>query len=105
MENRRNPDSPPADSMAKVSLDNLGEQDTERIFIAKNLKMALKVEKLLTDRGIDYAVAIEKFTQTRFFFTFEYDGATFYVLAAQAPFCRRLLLDQGFSNGIIEEGS
>jgi hypothetical protein len=91
--------------MAKVSLDVFDERDIERIFIAKNLKVALSVEKLLTDRGIDYAVGIEKFTQTRFFFTFEYNGAAFYVLAAQAPFCRRLLFDQGFSNGIIEESS
>jgi len=34
-EKSANPGSPPADSMAKVSLDNLDERDIERVFIAK----------------------------------------------------------------------
>jgi hypothetical protein len=91
--------------MAKVSLDYFGERDIERVFIAKSLKVALRVEKLLTDRGMDYAVIIEKFMQRRIFFSSEYDGAALYVLADQAPFCRKLLMDNGFSNGVVEENS
>jgi len=91
--------------MAIVSLDSFSERDVEPVFIAGSLSEAQRIEKLLTDEGIDYAVEIEKFMQTRIVFTSEYHGATFYVLASQAPFCRKLLLDHGFSNGIIQEGS
>jgi hypothetical protein len=86
-------------------LDFFAERNIERVFIAGNLKEALKIERLLTEQGIDYAVKIEKFMQTRIFFTSEYSGATFYVLSTQAAFCRKLLAGQGFSYGIIEEDS
>jgi len=91
--------------MAKVSFDSFSEHDIERVFIAGNLSEAQRIEKLLTDEGIDYAVEVEKFMQTRIFFTSEHLGATFYVHTGQAPFCRKLLLTHGFSNGILQEDS
>ena len=91
--------------MAIVSLDSFSEREVEPVFIAGSLSEAQRIEKILTDQGIDYAVEIEKYIQTGMLLTSEYNGATFYVLSRQAPLCRKLFLDYGFSNGIIERDS
>jgi hypothetical protein len=82
------------------------ERNITRIFIASSLHEALKIEKILTANGIDYAVEIEPFIRTGLFaslFVSEASGAAFYVSSGQASFCRDLLRNEGFLAGIVEE--
>jgi len=47
--------------MAEKSLDEFPAHERERIFIAANLNEAEKVEHILKERDIDYAVNIEPY--------------------------------------------
>ncbi len=55
-----------------------GEQDLALIYVAKRLRDALKLEKLLTDSAIDYLVEPDRYTGGIIFRT-ERVGAFFYV--------------------------
>lgn len=85
--------------MAHVDPEDL--QDRERIFIARTLRQARKVEALLTDAGIDYAVQVEPYGRSLLFGTIRH-GAAFYVTAAHAAQCRERLVGAGFGKGVIE---
>ncbi len=76
--------------------------EVTRIFIASNLNEAQNVEKLLTLRGIDYAIEIERYVRLSVFGT-DAAGAAFYVSYGQGSFCRDLLREAGFVAGIVEE--
>jgi hypothetical protein len=85
--------------MAHVDPEDL--QNLERIFIARTLRQAKKVEALLTDAGVDYAVQVEPYGRSLLFGTIRH-GAAFYVAAAQATECRDRLIRAGFGKGIVE---
>ena len=87
--------------MAHVELEDL--QDLERIFIARTLRQARKVEALLTDAGVDYAVQVEPYGRSLLFGTIRH-GAAFYVAAAGATDCRERLIRAGFGTGVVERG-
>ena len=72
------------------------DSDVSLIHIAGTLRGALKLEKLLTEQGIDYAVETDQYV-SGFFFATEKTGAFFYVLAGQADYCRALLAQHKFS--------
>jgi hypothetical protein len=71
------------------------------VFITPKLGEARRVEALLTQRGVDYAVHVELFGYT-LFGSARY-GAMFYVAAGQAHYCRSALADAGLGLGVVEE--
>ena len=56
-----------------------GERELELVYIAKRLKDALRLEALLTEAGLDYAVETDKYVGG-LIFRGERVGAFFYVL-------------------------
>jgi hypothetical protein len=88
--------------VAHVDADDL--PDRERVFIARTLRQAKRVEALLTESGVHYAVAVEPYGRSFLFGTIRH-GAAFYVAGAQARHCRELLIGTGFEKGVIERES
>jgi hypothetical protein len=76
-------------------------RDQERIFIARTLRQAQRVEALLTEAGVDYAVQVEPYGRSFLFGTIRH-GAAFYVAAAQAAHCRERLIAAGYGKGVVE---
>jgi hypothetical protein len=72
------------------------DREVSLIHIAGTLRGALRLEQLLTEQGIDYAVETDRYV-SGFFFATEKTGAFFYVLEGQAEYCRALLAQHGFS--------
>ncbi len=72
-----------------------GEQDLALIYVAKRLRDALKLEKLLTDSAIDYLVEPDRYTGGIIFRT-ERVGAFFYVAPEIEESARRVLTDHGY---------
>lgn len=85
--------------MASVEPEQL--RDPERIFIARSLRLALRVEEWLTNCGIDYSVQAEPVGRSLLFGT-DRMGAVFYVTAGQAVYCREQLTAAGFGRGVVE---
>jgi hypothetical protein len=56
-----------------------GDREVELVYIAKRLRNALKLEKALTEAGVDYAVQTETY-HGGIIFRSERVGAFFYVL-------------------------
>jgi hypothetical protein len=75
--------------------------DRERIFIARTLRQARKVEGLLTEAGVDYVVQVEPYGRSLIFGTIRH-GAAFYVAAAQAAHSRERLVAAGVGKGVVE---
>jgi hypothetical protein len=88
--------------MARLDPDALVDQQSELIFIARNVREARRVEALLTDAGIDYEVAFEPFLHGGIFGVVTLTGLGFYVLSGQASFCRKLLEEHGLAVGLVE---
>ena len=63
--------------------DHFGDQELTLVYIAKRLNEALRLEKLLTDAGLDYLVEPDKYAGGVIFRT-ERVGAFFYAAADQA---------------------
>jgi hypothetical protein len=90
----------------RVGLDDFGEKEVSRIYLAGRLAEAKRVEKILSGHGINYAVEVEPYvTAFAIFSSGEYGGAAFYVLSGQAEFCRRVLSEAGLTTGILNESS
>ncbi len=89
--------------MARVEITEFGEKPASRIFIAGKLREAKRVEKLLTENDISYAVEIEEFIKPGLFFSGVMKGVAFYVLASERDLCRALFYENGLSKGWIEE--
>jgi hypothetical protein len=85
--------------MARVEGEQL--RDPERIFIARSLRLALRVEERLTMIGVDYAVQVESVGRSLLFRT-ERMGAAFYVNSGQAAYCREQLTVAGLGSGVVE---
>ena len=92
--------------MPRVTLDDFGETEVSRIYLAGRLAEAKRVENILSGHGINYAVEVEPYiTSFAIFSSGEYRGATFYVLSGQADFCRRALSEAGLKSGILEDSA
>ena len=90
--------------MARVELDELGDEDCTRVYLAPNLRDAKRAEALLTADGIDYAVEPETFVRNIFIiFPATYVGAAFYVRAEQGARSRTLLAAAGLSRGVVDD--
>jgi hypothetical protein len=68
------------------------------VFIATTLKEAKRVEHALLD--VHYVVEVEPYSRS-LFGTLRY-GATFYVVAGQADYCRSRLVTAGLHRGVID---
>jgi hypothetical protein len=90
--------------MALVDPETFDGKDVAMIYIAGQLREGKRVEQVLSDNAIDYAVDIEPF-QSRVFgiLPVEYEGVGFYVLSSQADVCRRLLREARLLQGLVED--
>ncbi len=75
--------------------DFFGDRDLPLIYIARKLKEALALEKLLTDSGIDYLVEPDRYVGG-IIFQSERVGAFFYVAPEQEDAVRELLVGRGY---------
>jgi hypothetical protein len=82
-------------------LDEFDIEERERIFIAVNLSEAKKVEEILNERDIDYAVNIEPYYRISPFQT-EHQGVAFYVKSEHADFFRMILKEKGLGTGVVD---
>ena len=91
--------------MARVTLEDFGDREVVRIYIAGELGEAKRVETILAGNGIHYAVEVEPYMTSSIFSIFSsgQKGASFYVVSGQADFCRRILHEAGLKVGIIED--
>lgn len=91
--------------MARIAFEDFGDgKEVVRIYLARALSEAKRVEEVLTNLGIEYAVEVEPYiTAMSVVFSSQYKGAAFYVLAGQEEFCRRILTEAGLTAGIVEE--
>jgi hypothetical protein len=72
-----------------------GDRDLALIYIAKKLKEALALEKVLTDGGVDYIVEPDTYRGGLIFQT-ERVGAFFYVLPETEQDARGLIAASGY---------
>lgn len=76
------------------------EPELETVYIAGNLREAEALETLFAELGIEYEAAPCSFEHSISFGGI-FAGVSFQVLAGQAPYCRRILLERGFAKGIV----
>ena len=87
--------------MARVESEAIADRDPVAVYIGETLAEAQRVEELLTQRGVDYAVQVELIGYT-LLGSARY-GAMFYVKVSQAEYCRSTLMATGLELGVIEE--
>jgi hypothetical protein len=76
--------------------DFFGEQELNLVYIAKRLKDALRLEQLLTEAGVDYAVEPDKYSGGVIFRS-ERIGAFFYVAPENDETARAAMHRGGFA--------
>lgn len=76
--------------------DFFGEQELSLVFVAKKLKEALSLEKLLTDVGLDYLVETDKYSGG-IIFRSERVGAFFYVAPENQSAVQEAMRRGGFA--------
>jgi hypothetical protein len=93
-----------ATSMVLVDPETFDDKEVAMVYIAGRLNEGKRVEQVLSDNAIDYAVDIEPF-QSRLLgiLPIEREGVGFYVLSSQADCCRRVLREAGLLQGLVEE--
>jgi hypothetical protein len=91
--------------MARIDIEEFEEQQSALIFIARTVREAGRVEALLSEAGIDYAIALEPFLHGGIFGVTTLTGLGFYVMSGQAMYCRELLGQRGLAVGVVEEFS
>jgi hypothetical protein len=88
--------------MGRIEFENFSDRTIIRIYIAKNIREAEKIENLLTDNDIDYAISLEPFLPPSLLQS-ERMGAAFYVQSGQESICRQLIEGEGMQAGLIYE--
>ena len=74
--------------------DHFADQELDLLYIAKRLREALRLEELLTGRGVDYLVETDTYLGG-IIFRSERVGAFFYVPPAALQSTRDLLAENG----------
>ena len=88
--------------MGLVTPETFDDRDVAIVYIVGRMSEGKRVEQVLSEHGIDYAVDAEPFHgRVLGVIPVEYEGVGFYVLAAQAEFCRRLLREAGLVQGLV----
>lgn len=72
-----------------------GDREMDLLYIAKRLRHALDIERVLTDAGIDYAVETDTY-RGGIIFVGERVGAFLYVLPESLEPARALLVQHGY---------
>ena len=75
--------------------EHFGDEELALVYIARKLKEALSVEKVLTEAGLDYLVEADKYKGGIIFQT-ERVGAFFYVDPGNSGAARETLIRGGF---------
>jgi hypothetical protein len=75
--------------------DYFGEQELNLLYVAKKLKEALSLEKVLTDAGVDYLVEPDKYAGGVIFRS-ERVGAFFYVAPESEAAAHSVMQREGF---------
>jgi hypothetical protein len=76
--------------------EHFGEQDLSLIYVARKLKHALRLERLLTDAGFDYLVESDEYSVGTIFRRLRV-GAFFYVAPDSETAAREALRLGGFA--------
>ena len=91
--------------MALVDPATFDDQEVAMVYIAGRLSEGKRVEQVLSDHAVDYAVDVEPFeSRVLGILRVEYEGVGFYVFVEQADFCRRALRAAGLVQGLVEDG-
>ena len=91
--------------VAKVELEWFSDKEVSCVYIAGGLREARRVEDVLTQLAIDYAVEVEPYRKAVYalFSLGTYAGAAFYIRYEQASLARSALLEAGLRAGIQNE--
>jgi hypothetical protein len=90
--------------MALVDPQTFDDRAVTLVYIAGRLQEGKRVEQVLSDNGVDYAVDIEPFeTRVLGILPVQYDGVGFYVASEHADLSRRVLRAAGLVQGLVEE--
>jgi hypothetical protein len=90
--------------MALVDPATFDNEEIAMVYIAGRPSEGRRVEQVLSDSAIDYAVDFEPFERRVLgILPVEYEGVGFYVLSAQADVSRRLLREAGLVQGLVED--
>lgn len=74
------------------------------VYIAGRLSEGKRVEQVLSDHAVDYAVDSVPFQRYLLgILPVEHEGVGFYVLSGQADLCRQMLRGAGLVQGLVEE--
>lgn len=91
--------------MTSAESTSLQGKELSLIYIAGSTSEAKNVEKILTDEEIEYELRATPFLHSTFIGeTMELPGVGFYVLSAQAQYCRKMLDSRNFKVGLILDG-
>jgi hypothetical protein len=74
--------------------------ELEIVYIAGNIREAEALEAFFAEQEIEYEVIPCQFEHSMSFGGV-FAGVSFQVLAGQAPYCRRILLERGFTKGLV----
>lgn len=85
--------------MPRVELEDFGDVKAVIVFLTPSLREARRVEALLTECGVDYAVSVEPCGKT--LFGSPRNGAAFHVAEHQAAYCRTHLTSAGLALGVL----
>ena len=90
--------------MALVDSATFDDKEVAMIYIAGRVSEGKRVEQVLSDNGIDYAVDFEPFeSRVLGILPVQYEGVGFYVFSGHADFCRRVLREAGLVQGLVED--
>jgi hypothetical protein len=91
--------------MAHIELEDFKDKEIKRIYMAGSQDEAKRVEDLLNNEEIDYAIALEPYTTAIGLIMpiSQKQGVAFYVLAGQSDYGRNILISNGLRAGIIND--
>ena len=90
--------------MALVDPATFDDKEVAMVYVAGRLSEGKRVEKILSENGIDYAVDYEPFeSRVLGILRVEYEGVAFYVTLDQADLGRRVLRNAGLLQGLVED--
>jgi len=90
--------------MTLVDMATFEGKEVAAVYITGRLGEGKRVEQVLSENAVDYAVDFEPFVKYVLgIFRVEYKGVGFYVSSGQADFCRRVLREAGLTKGLVEE--
>ena len=85
--------------MARLEAEELGDRELVQVFIASTLAEAQQAEELLTQRGVNYVVAVQALGRT--LFGSPRNAAVFSVEMSQAEYCGSQLVAAGLGRGVL----